>query len=42
MLVSVSFAGATDDYVTYRVHRETVLLLRDRDGMEQTGRLFDR
>ncbi|HRB11684.1 MAG TPA: hypothetical protein PKU70_01625 [Vicinamibacteria bacterium] len=40
VLVSVSFAGATDDYGTYRVHRETVLLLRDRDGKEQTGRLF--
>ena len=40
VLVSVSFAGATDDYGTYRVHRETVLLLRDREGREQTGRLF--
>ena len=40
VLVSVDFKGGADDYGTYRVHRETVLVLRDRDGREETGRLF--
>ena len=40
VLVSVTFKGGADDYGTYRVHRETILVLRDRDGKEQTGRLF--
>jgi hypothetical protein len=40
VLVSLSFKGGTEDYGTFKVHRETVLVLRDRDGREQNGRLF--
>ena len=40
VLVSLSFKGGTEDYGTFKVHRETVLILRDRDAREQTGRLF--
>jgi len=40
ILVSLEFKGGTDDYGTFRVHRETVLLLKDRGAREQTGRLF--
>ena len=36
----VSFAGETTDYQTHRIHRETVVTLRDRNGRETTGRLF--
>jgi hypothetical protein len=39
-LVSLEFKGGTEAYGTFSVHRETVLLLRDRDAVEQTGRLF--
>lgn len=39
-LVSVSFKGGTEDYGTFKVHRETSLVLKDRDGRDQTGRLF--
>jgi hypothetical protein len=39
-IVSVSFQGATTDYGTFRIHRETVVSLRDREGEEQSGRLF--
>jgi hypothetical protein len=39
-LVSLEFKGGAEDYGTFIVHRETVLLLRDRDAREQTGRLF--
>lgn len=39
-LVSLSFRGGTEDYGTFKVHRETILILRDRDAHEQTGRLF--
>lgn len=36
----VSFAGETTDYQTHRIHRKTVVTLRDRSGRETTGRLF--
>ena len=36
----VSFAGETTDYQTHRIHRKTVVTLRDRSGQETTGRLF--
>ncbi|HUG54163.1 MAG TPA: hypothetical protein VMR21_11195 [Vicinamibacteria bacterium] len=39
-IVSVSFLGETTEYGTFRVHRDTAVSLRDRDGQEQTGRLF--
>lgn len=39
-LVSLSFKGGTEDYGTFKVHRETVLILKDRDAREQSGRLF--
>lgn len=39
-LVSLSFKGGTEDYGTFKVHRETVLILKDREAREQTGRLF--
>ena len=39
-LVSLSFKGGTEDYGTFKVHRETVLVLKDREALEQTGRLF--
>ncbi len=40
VLVSLSFKGGVEDYGTFKVHRETVLTLKDREGSEQTGRLF--
>lgn len=40
VLVSLTFKGGTEDYGTFKVHRETVLVLKDRDGREQSGRLF--
>lgn len=40
VLVSVNFKGGAEDYGTFKVHRESVLTLRDREGREQTGRLF--
>lgn len=39
-VVFLEFKGGTEDYGTFSVHRETVLLLRDREGKEETGRLF--
>jgi hypothetical protein len=39
-VVRVSFDGETTDYHTHRIHRRTVVTLRDRDGRETTGRLF--
>jgi hypothetical protein len=36
----VSFEGETTDYQTHRIHRKTVVTLRDRNGRETTGRLF--
>jgi hypothetical protein len=39
-LVRVEFAGGTTRYATYAVHRETVLVVRDRDGVEQRLRLY--
>ena len=39
-LVSVRFAGETTSYTTYRVHRETVLRVRDDGGEERDVRLF--
>ena len=39
-VVSLSFKGGTEDYGTFKVHRETILILKDRDAREQTGRLF--
>ncbi len=39
-VVSVAFRGATTDYGRYRVRRESVVTLRDRDDRETTGRLF--
>lgn len=40
VLVSLTFNGGVENYGTFAVHRDTVLLLRDGDGKEQTGRLF--
>jgi hypothetical protein len=39
-VVRVHFAGESTDYGGYRVHRETVVTLRDRSGAESTHRLF--
>ncbi len=39
-LVAVRFAGETTAYRTYRVHRETVLDLRDEEGNQTTLALF--
>ena len=39
-LVRVAFEGETTPYRTYRVHRETVLDLRDEDGKEMRLPLF--
>jgi hypothetical protein len=36
----VSFEGETTDYQTHRIHRKTVVTLRDRNGQETSGRLF--
>jgi len=40
VLVSLLFKGGVTDYGTYKVHRDTELRLRDKDGREETGRLF--
>ena len=40
VVMSVSFKGGIEDYGTFKVHRESTLLLKDREGREQTGRLF--
>lgn len=40
IVISLEFKGVVEDYGTFTVHRETELRLRDRDGKEQTGRLF--
>ena len=39
-LVSVRGTGETTDYQTYRVHRETVLVVRDPAGVQQELKLF--
>jgi hypothetical protein len=39
-LVSVEFHGGAADYGTFRVHRETVLALRDATGRVQPARLY--
>ncbi len=39
-LVDVSFEGDTTDYQTYRVHRRSVLTLRDRRGQETRASVF--
>jgi hypothetical protein len=39
-LVSVRFKEGTDSYPTYKVHKETHLLVRDYTGREQELRLF--
>ena len=39
-LVRVAYAGDTTQYVTYAVHRETVLVVRDPRGTEQHLRLY--
>ncbi len=39
-VVSVAFTGETTEYGTFRVHRDSVLTLRDRDGSVSNGRLF--
>lgn len=39
-VTEVTFRGQTTDYGTYRVHRETIVTLRDVTGKEQKGRLF--
>lgn len=39
-LISLEFAGGVQDYGTFRVHRDTVLSLKDRDGRELRARLF--
>lgn len=39
-IVSLSFKEGVEDYGTFKVHRESVLILKDREGREQTGRLF--
>ncbi len=38
--VAVAFAGETTPYRTFRVHRETVLDVRDEDGNDLTVSLF--
>ena len=39
-LVSVAFRGDTTDHGAFRVHRASVLELRDADGRAHTARLF--
>jgi hypothetical protein len=39
-LLGVRFLGATTQYPTYLVHRQTVLNVRDEAGMESYVRLF--
>jgi hypothetical protein len=39
-VVAVTFRGETTDYGPFRVHRESVVSLRDRDGDPRTTRLF--
>ena len=39
-LVSVQFAGEATRYPSYTVHRETVVRVRDEQGMETDLRLF--
>lgn len=39
-LVDMRFAGGTEPYESYLVHRESVLILADEDGVEHTERLF--
>ena len=39
-LLAVEFAGDTTEYETYRVHRETMLTVRNESGEEDTLALF--
>jgi hypothetical protein len=39
-LEEIRFTGGTTEYATYRVHRESLLVLRDEEGKPQTVRLF--
>jgi hypothetical protein len=39
-VVDVTFAGESTDYGTYRVHRRSVVTLRDAEGRLATTRLF--
>lgn len=39
-VVSIDFTGATTDYGTFRVRRDSLVRLRDRSGLETSGRLF--
>jgi len=39
-VMQVGFEGETTDYETYRIHRKSVVALRDRDGQETRTRLF--
>jgi len=40
VFVALTFKGGVTDYGTYKVHRNTELRLRDRDGQESSGSLF--
>jgi hypothetical protein len=39
-LISIRFKDGTDSYPTYKVHKETHLLVRDETGREREMRLF--
>jgi hypothetical protein len=39
-VVSIDFTGATTDYGAFVVRRDSLIRLRDRSGVETTGRLF--
>jgi hypothetical protein len=39
-VVRVDFAGQTTDYRTFRVHRDSVVTLRDKRGRQASRRLF--
>ena len=39
-VVDVAFSGGVTDYGTFRVHRDSVLTLRDGEGNVSNGRLL--
>ena len=39
-LVSLRFAKGTDSYQNYKVHNETHLVVKDKNGAQQEVRLF--
>jgi hypothetical protein len=39
-LVSIAFTGGTTDYPSYRVHRDSEIVLTTRDSQRKTERLF--